>query len=314
MAGLSRQEKNELAKSTVVKVLNDSATSGLNFHVGRVHINGASYGTIRAHVEKDNILVVYGKSATMAYYNPGTDILQTQAIAGDVDIDGRALLLHESTHALIDIFHEDEGVTRHFGELAAYVAQYAYTLRSDPGYSLADDGTAWSSFFKAVIATCKANGLDKASGNGKRLEGVQLEALRLLLVALPDVNYGKIDKDELVDADGLYKVTGIKLKLKSVEDVSMRSSSVAYETYPDPSDEYLQRTLQQQMQSGNMRAAADRIIELRNNFARCSAAKAKELYLRLVARKKGDRISELFYGRLSTAGRNLLLIVLKSRT
>jgi hypothetical protein len=56
-----------------------------------------------------------------------------------------------------------------------------------------------------------------------------------------------------------------------------------------------------------------RLRSLRRDFALCSLGQAKALYPRLIARVRGDRVSELFHDRLSTEGRAIRVRVLRKR-
>jgi hypothetical protein len=57
----------------------------------------------------------------------------------------------------------------------------------------------------------------------------------------------------------------------------------------------------------------DRLIYLRVNFVECPLGQAQTFRRRLGSRQTGDKLSELFYDRLSPGGRALLLRVLDDR-
>jgi hypothetical protein len=75
---------------------------------------------------------VKGGTQDLAFYDPVTDILLTQKKSPPANDGDRALLLHECVHAMIDIYDPDGTVTRHMGEVAAYLAQTAYSVRKVP--------------------------------------------------------------------------------------------------------------------------------------------------------------------------------------
>src|SRR5207253_10115119 len=102
--------------------------------------------------------------------------------------------------------------------------------------------------------------------------------------------------------------------LSTDEPVSMRSSSVSYEAYPDPGDDYLIRTLMETYAKTDVRGYGSRLRQLRRDFLYCSLGRALGLRMRLSVRKRGDRLSELVHDRLSHGGRAILLRVLALRS
>jgi hypothetical protein len=91
-----------LTKQDVVDTLNSYFVSQMNFRIERVHVSPQNYDEVRVLIEDGDIPVVEG-TASNAYYNPHTNILTTQNASPPADIDGRALLLHECTHAIVDV-------------------------------------------------------------------------------------------------------------------------------------------------------------------------------------------------------------------
>src|SRR5262245_49349362 len=136
-----------LNEGDVLNTLADSVTKGMDFWVGQVHISGRSYGIIRDHVKFGNILVVGGTETTAAY-DQKTDILTTQVGSPPANLHQRALLLHECTHALVDVFTAGSKVTRHVDELASYIAQHVYITRSDPHWAPGADSGPWPEFYR----------------------------------------------------------------------------------------------------------------------------------------------------------------------
>ena len=114
-----------------------------------------------------------------------------------------------------------------------------------------------------------------------------LEPLRLQLAALPHVNYGNFKKDDETGANGLKRH---HLFLELREEVSMRSSSVAYEPWGDPGDEFLSDIFLERYTATNVRGYSGRIKRLRREFAKRSLPRARELAFRFAARKKDDKL------------------------
>jgi hypothetical protein len=162
-----------------------------------------------------------------------------------------------------------------------------------------------------VVSLITTFGLQTAAGNGKTIQPGVLEPLRLQLAALPHVNYGHFKKEDPTGADGLSRS---HLFLDLPGEVTVRTTSIAHESYPDPSDEYLIRTFMEQYAASDVAGYGKRLRTLRRDFALCSLGKARELRKRLDGRHPGDRVSALFHDRLSTEGRAILLRVLRSRT
>jgi hypothetical protein len=300
-----------LTEGDVLDTLSDPVALGIEFYVDKIHIKGEYLTTVRDHIRAGNILVK-GGTQDLAFYDQTTDILLTQKKSPPPDDGDRALLLHECVHAMIDVYDPDGTVTRHMGELAAYLTQTTYSVRKDS--SANRTGTApWDKFWGDVFATVRANKLDTAVGNGVKIPSATLENLRRELVALPYVNYGNFSKEATGVSDGLVRMN-IFLSTGEAEQVSMRFSSVSNETYPDPGDDYLIRTLMETYANTDVRGYGSRLRRLRRDFLYCSLHRALELRRRLSVRKPRDQLSELFHDRLSHGGRAILLRVLALRS
>jgi len=116
-------------------------------------------------------------------------------------------------------------------------------------------------------------------------------------------------KDDPTDADGL--IINNPFLDDTHEEIAVRLTKTSDATYPN--DDYLVRTFQEHHAASDIAGYGKRVKSLRRDFALCSLGRAKELSPRLTARRRGDRVSELFHDRLSTAGRALLLRVLRNR-
>jgi hypothetical protein len=298
-----------LTLGDVLDTLSDPVALGIEFYVDKIHIKGEYLTTVRDHIRAGNILV-QGGTQDLAFYDPATDVLLTQKKSPPPNDGDRALLLHECVHAMIDVYNPGGTVTRHMGELAAYLTQTTYSVRKDP--SANRNGTApWDKFWGDIFATVRANKLDTEAGNGVRIASATLESLRRELAALPYVNYGNFAKEATGVSDGLIRMN---IFLMTDEPLSTRSSSVSHEANVDPGDGYLIRTLMESYASTDVRGYGSRLRQLRRDFLYCSLHRALELRMRLSVRKRGDRLSELFHDRLSHGGRAILLRVLALRS
>lgn len=297
-----------LTQADVLDTLSDPVALGIEFHVDSIHIKGEYLTTVRDHIRVGNILV-RGGTEDLAFYDQTADVLLTQKKSPPPDDSDRALLLHECVHAMIDVHNPSGTVTRHMGELAAYLTQTTYSVRKNPAANRT--GTAaWDKFWGDLFATVRAHRLDTPAGNGVRIPAATLESLRRQLAALPSVNYGAFSKEATDVSDGL---TRRNVFLSPDDSVSTRRTSVSHEAYPDPSDDYLIRKLMEAYASTDVRGYGRRLRELRRDFLYCSLPRARELRIRLPMRKRGDRLSELFHDRLSRGGCAILLRVLALR-
>lgn len=298
-----------LTESDVLDTLSDPVALGIEFHAGKIHIKGEYFTTIRDHIRAGNILVK-GGTDDLAHYDQWIDVLLTQKKNPPANDSDRALLLHECVHALVDVYDPDTTVTRHMGELAAYLTQTAYSVRKNP--SANRDGAApWDKFWGDLFRMVRASKLDTTAGNGVRISVETLENLRVQLAALPYVDYGNYKKEDTGVSNGLTRVNPFITDY--AEPVSTRSSSVAHEAYPDPGDDYLIRTLMESYSANDVKGYGGRLRRLRRDFLYCSTGRAHVLRKRLMVRMNGDRVSELFYDRLSRGGRAILLKVLSLR-
>jgi hypothetical protein len=192
-----------LTTKDVIATLNDNVTLSMFFFVGPIYVSAIGYRLVRDNIYAGDIEVLEGDPGqNLAFYNNKTDTLTTQDGTPPADLDQRALLLHECTHALIDVFNMT-AVTRHIDELAAYLAQHVYMLRSNRSWTVAPNNAPWQTFFQSVVDLIKARHLDTVSGNNTILSITDLEPLRQQLIALPGVNYGTFAKDALTGADGI---------------------------------------------------------------------------------------------------------------
>src|SRR5262245_58202849 len=181
-----------LTKGDVLATLNDPMLSVMDFWVGNVHVHGTAYGRVRSFIETDDVLVVEGTDS-LAYYDSATDVLTTQNSTPPGTVYDRALLLHECTHALVDLgwYH----VTQRTNEIASYLAQFTYLLLSYPVWQ-AGRRDVWGVFFDSVITLARAYSLHTPAGRGARLAWASYQHLEAQLVQLPgDVPGGKVYGD-----------------------------------------------------------------------------------------------------------------------
>ena len=90
-----------------------------------------------------------------------------------------------------------------------------------------------------------------------------LENLRQQLAALPSVNYGSFSKDAKDVSNGLLRHYSF---MNSGDGPSMRSSYAAHEPYPDPSDDYLIDTLNENYSPADVKGYGGRLSQVAPRF------------------------------------------------
>lgn len=107
-----------------------------------------------------------------------------------------------------------------------------------------------------------------------------------------------------------------KLPAPTPEPVSMKSSSVAYETYPPPTDYYLHNLFAEAVKSSHPRDRERIFLALSRDFTKGVQSKsrlARELYNRFSKRVPTDKISVMFYSTMDPPARTALIEILMSK-
>jgi hypothetical protein len=107
-----------------------------------------------------------------------------------------------------------------------------------------------------------------------------------------------------------------KMPAPTAEPLSMKSSSVAYEQYPPPTDYYLQNLFAEAVKSSHFRDRERIFLSLMRDFTKGVQNKsqlARQLYGRFSKRVPTDRISVMFHSTLNPPARTALLEVLRAK-
>jgi hypothetical protein len=113
-----------ITKANVVDVLKNSPVlARICFHVGEITVDNVGYQKVREYIEHDQIAVVPGNDA-VAFYDGNANTLITQAGKAPLSDGDKAQIVHECTHAMIDI--RGIRVRRLVDEVAANLAQTVY--------------------------------------------------------------------------------------------------------------------------------------------------------------------------------------------
>ena len=137
----------------------------------------------------------------------------------------------------------------------------------------------------------------------------EVKPLEDQLPSLPGGFY-KDDANRITSGTGLRTV---KPFIPTNEPISAKYHSAERETYPEPSNDYLADLLGRRYAKDDVAGYGGRVRELEDVFRHLSKGKAIGLYLRLVARVSGDKISMSFHDHLSTITRTKMLAIVRSR-
>jgi hypothetical protein len=284
-----------LKKQDVLDTLNDPVILQIDFWVGVLHVNSMGYGHVRDLIVDDAIQVAEG-TESIAKYSSGDHKLITQNVNPPADLEARGLLLHECTHALIEVLKL--GLTGPTEEVSCYLAQHTYILLSNPNWTVSPNNAPWFHFFQDVVKVVKKYKLNEKTGRGARVQWADLSVLR------PELNHLNIYTG-LSDTDVIPK-DGVPLN-KPVD------RQQAYEDPVRPSEDYIVSLLSQRFAKDDVAGYGARVQKLVVAFQDMDQTQAKNLLPRLQVRKNGDRVSMPFYDILSMATRGQLLGILSAK-
>jgi len=182
----------------VVRVLRDERLSKISFSVGPITVDAEGYRNVAAYIEAKDIKVVVGHEP-IAFYDGHRNTITTPAGNPPLDSGDAAQLLHECTHAIVDIDRLD--VLRLDDEVAAYLAQLTYMWVVDPSpfppaFPTARLGPLMrlTAAFAQVIKRYKLN---TSEGFGARISDLDIAGLRRVVHAHPeyrDIQWGEKGK------------------------------------------------------------------------------------------------------------------------
>jgi hypothetical protein len=286
-------------KQDVLEILSDPVLSKLNFFVGDVHIASRLYMKVGILIEEEDIVVERGNEAGKAKYNMSGNRLITQPDPLSSH-DQRGLIIHECTHAFIDI--DQLRVSRLTSEAAAYLAQVTYLLLKNPAYTAPGQG-----FFADFVALAKKHDLHKSPNPPPKVNDYESIATKLK----EHDDYKDKDLSDEVPADGVDR--HLSDEQDPYNHIGPRRQ-VAMDDYPHLSEANLIRTLKRRYAKNDVAGYVARVRELESDFGHLTKENAKSLHARLLIRKKGDRASRYFHDHLSTPTRARLLNILYSRS
>lgn len=295
-------------RQDVIDTLNDPLVRRIDFHVGKTHVDAEGYLTILDMVETGVIEVVEG-DRNYAEYIPKLNRLRTQGGRSPAGVEQRATLLHESTHAIVDL--RGYAATRLDDEVAGYLAHLTYALLSIPDLPDPPIGGLLNNLMRQGFALVRRYKLHLAEGAGARIAPQDIRDFGRMINALP--LYRDIAPEEMTFVDGVVpdiRKHAIRLRVpQEPEEVSTRYSYSAKENYPMPGDEWLAAFLAGK-DNGKRVTRAAIALELGRIFRGSDAQAARDLHGRLSARVADDPVSQAFWENIDAKTRKALLPLL----
>jgi hypothetical protein len=295
-----------LTETDLLDALQDPALGWINFSLGGVvHISRQKFGVIREHILAGNINVTSWAQKHAKYVAEDPPTMYMQNDTSPASTNARALLLHECAHAIVHVFAVKFGELDN--EVTAYLVQIAYQLVKNPQYVTAPNNPPWFKFFGDCLTLVKNRGLHL--GGYQLVTFKEVQALENQLPSLPGGFYTN-DANLRSPGTGLRSVNPF---IPTNEPIPDEYRIAAYETYPEPSDDYLADLLGRRYAKDDVAGYGGRVSELVAVFRHLSKGKALGLHPRLVVRVPGDKISISFHDHLSTITRMKMIAIVRSR-
>jgi len=175
-----------ITKADVLAVLNDPRLNNMHFSVGEITVSADEYRNVADYIKEDDVKVIPGVES-VAYYDGHLNTIETQAGNPPLNLADRAQVLHECTHALVDINGLDVFTLN--DEVAAYLAQLTYTWISSPGpfpRPIPPANTApLMRLMNSVAQVVQQYNLHNSKGFGARISELDIVNLRRAVRAFP---------------------------------------------------------------------------------------------------------------------------------
>lgn len=159
-------------------------------------MNHQEYRNVSDYIKEDDIQVLPGKE-NVAFYDGRRNTLITQSGNPPLQLPDRVQILHECTHALIDI--RGLKVLRLHDEVTAYLAQVTYAQLESPSLELrslsAVGASPMGKLVFAMLQVVQKYSLHTSKGFGARIEDWDVVNLTKAVQAFPA--YGHIKASEI---------------------------------------------------------------------------------------------------------------------
>lgn len=175
-----------IAKAEVLAVLSDPRLETMHFSVGEITVSADQYRDVADYIREDDIRVIPGREP-VAYYDGRLNTLETPAGDPPLNLADRAQVLHECTHAIVDINGLDVFILN--DEVAAYLAQLTYMWISSPSpfpRPIPPVGTGpLMRLTISVAQVVQRYNLHNGQGFGARISEPDIVSLRRAVRAIP---------------------------------------------------------------------------------------------------------------------------------
>jgi len=205
-----------ITKADVLEVLGDPVLKRMFFFVGVIAVSAEEYSNVGDYISDGDIGVVPGKIST-AFYSGYRNTIETQAGDPPLALADRSQILHECTHAIVDINALD--VERVKDEVAAYLAQLTFIVLSNPKFDFgpsvhpAIHGSPFGELMWSIFQIVRKYNLHNEKGFGARISELDIWNLTRELHAVPDYAHIKETEKTGGDAKDLLGITsGVPIK------------------------------------------------------------------------------------------------------
>jgi len=198
----------------VLMTLQDARLANVDFWLGGLHIHFGAYKQVADAIVANRIHVIPGDNPEWASYysSAGTrklkngtlvDVRANTLVTQDatiLDDSERALLIHECTHAYVDL--SCAGVTTSLSdEVAAYIAQVTFEMAAAKGQKPKRDGSRFGRMYHGIGDIVRKFRLNDREGRGATLQLRDYAHLRALVHHVKE--YHDIGWTQLSGANGV---------------------------------------------------------------------------------------------------------------
>jgi len=172
-------------KDDLLSVLRNPRISNIDFHVGHCHVSGTGYELVAAAIEDGRISVETGESSEWAAYGVGTNTFFVRR-SQSFRLSDQALVVHECTHALLDIRNAWK-FTDLSSEAAAYLAQVVFLYLNKADMTVPRNiSTPFLHIYRYACTLVERYKPHRPEGRGSRLEWEDYKTLRRLIQRIPE--------------------------------------------------------------------------------------------------------------------------------
>ena len=198
----------------VLMTLQDARLSNVDFWLGGLHINFGAYKQVADAIIANKIHVIPGDDPEWASYYSSAGVLKLKngtemnirantlvtQNATTLDDSERALLIHECTHAYVDLSYAS-ATTSLSDEVAAYIAQVTFEMAVAKGQKPKRDGTRFGRMYHGIGDIVRKFRLNEPAGHGATLQFRDYIHLRGLVHHMKE--YHDIGWTQLSGANGV---------------------------------------------------------------------------------------------------------------